>query len=147
MWCRRPPRAPQSERPLNTIWPLKVANQAANGSAGAWLVLPARWPTRHRISGGSDKIAKRQSGPAASLSLLPMAAGRLKTGQPSRPHFFKKWGSTRVNMLGRFTVTHIRTTTAIFGFAGSVVMECYGIRSTARSGRSRHAPSWRLNLT
>lgn len=148
MWCQRSLQVHQSERPLNTIWPLKVANQAANGSAGAcWLVLPARWPARHRISDGSDQIAKKQSGPAASVCRPLMAAGRLKTGLKSRPLFSKKWGSMRANTPGQRTVIHIKTTIFISDYVESEATACYGIRSTQQGARSKLAANWRSNLT
>lgn len=146
MWCHTSPQARQLGPRLNTIWHQKTASQAVNGSAAAWLVLPPRWPTRHRISDSSDQIVSKRSGRAASACHLQTGAEQQKTGPKSPPLFSKKWASTQANTRGLATVTRTKTTTSTSGCAASDATECYGIRSTARSARSHFAPSWRSNL-
>ena len=146
MWFQKSQRRRQFDRRWSTTWPARTASQAGNGSAAAWPVLPARWPPRHRFSGSSDQIARKRSGPAASVCRPLMAAGQLKTGRQSLNLFSKKWTLTRKNTLGLVTVIHTRMTMFTCGCAVSEVTECYGIRSTQQNGRSRRAANWRPNL-
>lgn len=147
MWRQRSPHPRQFALRWTTTWPARTANQVANGWLETCPEAGEKWPAKLVYFGSSDRTASEQSGRAASACRHQMGAEQLKTGRKSPPRFSKKWASTNANMPGRLTATHIRTTTSTSGCAGSEVTECYGIRSTARSGRSRHAPSWRLNLT